>query len=66
MIPPVLPPPQPWSIRDTGSAFQVSDRHGRVLAHFYYQSELVLRSDYVTRRVARELTITFASMHKSR
>jgi len=36
--------PVPWKITDTGSAFRISDAHGRVVDWCYYRRESALRT----------------------
>lgn len=58
-------PDAPWRITDTGSAFVVSDAHGRKFAWFYYRREEALRAEYLTPDQAREAAVAFARISRT-
>lgn len=58
-------PPTPWKIRDTGTAFVISDARGRGVAWVYYRREEALRSTYMDPETARAMAIRIARLSKT-
>ena len=57
-----LPHPRPWKIRDTGSAFKITDAGGRDLAYVYYGTMTTLRADYLSLDEARTMAKAIARL----
>ena len=57
--------PVPWKITDTGSAFRISDAHGRVVDWCYYRRESALRNEYPSREVAEELAKNISRLSRA-
>lgn len=58
-------PPTPWLIKDTGTAFVISDARGRGVAWVYYRREEALRATYMDPEQAREMAIRIARLSRS-
>ena len=54
----------PWKIRDTGTAYIITDATGRKLAHFYYRRELALRAEYASPEEAKAFAVAFARLSR--